>query len=128
MNQARDRTAGNTLLMRIAFNLYITMAAPVWPFSCNTEIKVTSAELASPARVIRSLLWVRFFGRIQKQICDRRSYGFFTTKKTEAPKKDHLRLLYTSVAYRLFFLSKNRLSKILFSIPFPKKRSDRECQ
>ena len=31
-----------------------------------------------------------FFGRIQKRIFDLRSYGFFTTKKTEDPKKDHL--------------------------------------
>ena len=51
MNQARNRTAGNTLLMRIASNLSIQMAAPGWPFSCNTEIKVTMAELASPAHV-----------------------------------------------------------------------------
>ena len=33
---------------------------------------------------------VRFSGRTQKRICDLRSYGFFTTKKTEDPKKDHL--------------------------------------
>ena len=33
---------------------------------------------------------MRFLGRIQKRICDLRSYGFFTTKKTEDPKKDHL--------------------------------------
>ena len=33
---------------------------------------------------------VRLFGRIQKRICDLRSYGVFTTKKTEDPKKDHL--------------------------------------
>ena len=51
MKQARIRTAGNTLLMRIASNLSIQMAAPGWPFSCNTEIKVTMAELASPAHV-----------------------------------------------------------------------------
>ena len=30
------------------------------------------------------------FWRIQKQICDLWSYGFFTTKKTEVPKKAHL--------------------------------------
>ena len=47
MNQARNRTAGNTLLMRIASNLYTKMVAPGWPFSCNTGIKVTSAELAA---------------------------------------------------------------------------------
>ena len=58
MNQARNRTAGNALLMRVAFILYIKMAAPGWPFSCNTKIKVTLAELASPAHVIRPLLWV----------------------------------------------------------------------
>ena len=56
MNQARIKTAGNTLLMRIASNLYIKMAAPGWPFSCNTRIKVTSPELVSPAHVIRPLL------------------------------------------------------------------------
>ena len=35
-------------------------------------------------------LRVGFFGRIQKRIFDLRSYGFFTTHKTEDPKKDHL--------------------------------------
>ena len=35
-------------------------------------------------------LRVGFFGRIQKRTFDLRSYGFFTTKKTEDPKKDHL--------------------------------------
>ena len=33
MNQARNRTAVNTLFMRIASNLYIKMAAPGQPFS-----------------------------------------------------------------------------------------------
>ena len=56
MNQARNRTAGNTLLMRIAYNLYIKRAAPGWPFSCNTGIKVTLAEQTSLAHVIRPLL------------------------------------------------------------------------
>ena len=56
MNQERNRTAGNTLLMHIASNLYIKIAASGLPFSCNTGIKVTSAELASPAHVIRPLL------------------------------------------------------------------------
>ena len=64
MNQARNRTAGKTLLLRIASNLYIKMAALGWPFSRNTGIKVTSAEVASPtnraspAHVIRPLLWL----------------------------------------------------------------------
>ena len=40
MKQAINRTAGNTLLLRIASNLYIKMAAPGWPFSCNTGIKI----------------------------------------------------------------------------------------
>ena len=50
MNQTRNRTACKTLLtgMRIASNLYIKMAAPGRPFSCNSAIKVTSLELASP--------------------------------------------------------------------------------
>ena len=30
------------------------------------------------------------FFRIQKRICDLRSYGFITTEKTEGPKKYHL--------------------------------------
>ena len=30
-----------------------------------------------------------FFGRIQKRICDPRSYGFFATTKTKNPKKDY---------------------------------------
>ena len=34
-------------------------------------------------------LRVRFFGRIRKQICDPRSYGFFDTKETQNPKKDY---------------------------------------
>ena len=36
---------------------------------------------------IRMVTGVGFFGRIQKRICDLRSNGFFTTKKTEDPKK-----------------------------------------
>ena len=32
MNQARNRTAGNTLLMRIASNLYMKMAASGCPY------------------------------------------------------------------------------------------------
>ena len=97
------------------------MATPVWPFSYNTGIKVTSAY------VMRPLLWVRFFfGRIQKRICDLRSYGFFTTKKTEDPKKDHLRLLYTSVAGTFiccvpFFFFEKPLDKNTFFKSFPKK-------
>ena len=50
MNQARKRTAGNTLLMHTASNLYIKMAASGWPSSCNTGVKVTLAELASPTK------------------------------------------------------------------------------
>ena len=56
MNQARNRTAANTLLINTASNLSIKMAAPGWSGSFNTGIKVTSAELASPGRVIRPLL------------------------------------------------------------------------
>ena len=56
MNQARNRTAGNTLLMRVASNLYIKMAAPGWHGSHNTGIKVIVVELASSAHVIRPLL------------------------------------------------------------------------
>ena len=55
-DQARNRIAGNTLLMRIASNLYIKIAAPGWPFSGNTRIKVTLAKLGNPAHVIRTLL------------------------------------------------------------------------
>ena len=61
-NETSEKHTGNTLLMCIASNLYVKMAAPVWPFSCNTWIKVTSAELASPtnrpspAYVIRPLV------------------------------------------------------------------------
>ena len=58
MNQARNRTAGNTLLMRIASNHYIKTAAPDWPFSCNIRKKVILAKLASPAHIIRPLLWL----------------------------------------------------------------------
>ena len=69
MNQARNRTAGNTLLMRIASNLYIKMAAPGWLFSCNTKIKVTSAEQASPAHVITVSCVVTQFARESFRIC-----------------------------------------------------------
>ena len=40
LKQARNRTAGNTLLLRIASNLYIKMAAPGLSFSRNTGIKI----------------------------------------------------------------------------------------
>ena len=33
---------------------------------------------------------VRFFGRIQKRICDLRTCGFFTTKKTVDPKRSFM--------------------------------------
>ena len=64
MNQARNRTADNTLLTHAASSLYIKMVAQGWPSSCNTGIKVNSAELASltnrasTGHVIRPLLWV----------------------------------------------------------------------
>ena len=47
MNQARNRTAGNRLLMHIASNLYTKMVAPGWLFPCIAGIKVTLAELAA---------------------------------------------------------------------------------
>ena len=128
MNQARDRTAGNPLLMRIASNLYIKMVAPVWPFSCNTGIKVTSAGIASPAHVIRHLLWVRFFGRIQKRISDLRSYGFFTTKKKRKIRKRIIYDFCTHLFRTVFLFSKNRLSKLRLSNLLPKNCSDRESQ
>ena len=56
MNQARKRTASNTLLIHAPSNLYIKMAASGLPSSCNTGVKVTLAELASPGHLIRSLL------------------------------------------------------------------------
>ena len=34
-------------------------------------------------------LRVRFFGRIQKRICDPRSHGFFDNKGMQIPKKDY---------------------------------------
>ena len=34
--------------MHTASNLSIKLVAPDWPFSCNTGIKVTSAEISSP--------------------------------------------------------------------------------
>ena len=49
MNQARN--------MHTASNLYIKLVTPGWPFSCNTGIKVTSAELSNPAHVFRPLPW-----------------------------------------------------------------------
>ena len=55
-NKPREKqNTGNTLIMLVLV-LYIKMAAPDLPFSCNTGIKVTSAELASPVHVIRPLL------------------------------------------------------------------------
>ena len=47
MNQSRNRTTGSTPLFRTVSNPYIKMAAPGWPGSYNTKIKVTSAELPS---------------------------------------------------------------------------------
>ena len=41
MKQARNSIAGNTLLMRIASNLYIKMAALGWPFSWNKCVIAT---------------------------------------------------------------------------------------
>ena len=35
MSQARNRTVGHTLLIRIASNLYLKMEAPGWSFSCS---------------------------------------------------------------------------------------------
>ena len=46
--------------------------------------KTDWVPLESPP--VRSLK-VRFFGRIQKRICDLRSYGFFTTKKNGRSEK-----------------------------------------
>ena len=121
MNQTRDRTAGNTLLMRIASNLYIKMVAPVWPFSCNTGIKVTSAGIASPAGVIRPLLWVRFLGESKNGfLISDHTDSSLPKKKTEDPKKEHLRLLFTSVSYRFSFLEKPPV-KNTFVKSFPKK-------
>ena len=57
--EMRNRTAGNTMLMHTASNLYdIKMATLGWSGSCNTGIKVTLAELASPGHVTRPFLWV----------------------------------------------------------------------
>ena len=54
MNKPSEKQdGGNTLLMPTASNLYIKMAAPGWPSSCNTAIKFTLAELASQAHVSR---------------------------------------------------------------------------
>ena len=41
-------------------------------------------------QTIKPTVRVRFSERTQKRICDLRSYGFFTTKKTEDLKTDHL--------------------------------------
>ena len=49
MNQSRTRATGNTSLLRTASNPYTKTAAPGWPGSCITGIKVTLAELAIPA-------------------------------------------------------------------------------
>ena len=112
--------------MRIASNLYIKMATPVWPFSYNTGIKVTSAELASPAYVMRPLLWVRFFWENPKtdlwsQIIrilhyeknGRSEKGSFTTSVHICCR--HLHLLRT-----VFFFEKP-LDKNTFFKSFPQK-------
>ena len=72
MNQARNRAEGNTLLMRIASNLYVKMAAPGWPFSCNTGIKVTSARASQPGSCDQALTTsciVTQFARESFEIC-----------------------------------------------------------
>ena len=83
MNQARNRTAANTLLMHTASDLYIKMAAPGWSGSCNTGIKVTSPELASPTnraspgRVIRPLLWVVLSRSLHVKALELATFAFF---------------------------------------------------
>ena len=50
----------------------------------SNKVNVTSAPRSAPTRLVRKVtLKAAFFGRIQKRICDLRSYGFFNTKKTE---------------------------------------------
>ena len=55
MNQARNRPSGNTLLMRIPFNLCIKMVALGWPFSCNTGVKVASTIASQPGSCDQAL-------------------------------------------------------------------------
>ena len=50
----------------------------------SNKVNVTSAPRSAPTRLVRKVtLKAAFFGRIQKRICDLRSYGFFNTKRTE---------------------------------------------
>ena len=72
INQARNRTAGNTLLMGIASNLYINLAVPGWPFSCSTGINVTSArasQLGSCDQALTVSFAVTQFARERFGIC-----------------------------------------------------------
>ena len=47
---------GGKLMQQESLLCVLGMAAPGWPGSCNTGIKVTSVELASSANVIRPSL------------------------------------------------------------------------
>ena len=44
MNQARNMTADNTLLMRIASKLYMKMTAPGWPGDKSHHDRVSQPE------------------------------------------------------------------------------------
>ena len=62
INQVRNRTANDTLLMHIASNLYIKLVTLGSPGSCSTGIKVTpAAELASPAISWTAQLMYEFY-------------------------------------------------------------------
>ena len=64
MNQARNRTVGNTLLMHAASNLHIKIVAPGWTGSCNTGIRLTSAELPSLFQIwIKQTISITLLGR-----------------------------------------------------------------
>ena len=53
----------------------------------HTPHLLNSSALGAGVNSVR----LHIFWRFQKRICDLRSYGFFTTKKTEDPKtEDHL--------------------------------------
>ena len=96
----------NTHFQHFSFNSTVYLVSTISPFGLNTlntllKIKVLSFNILSYRCWSQGVGWnclmtpcqcfrVRFFGRIHNRIWDLRSYGFFTTKKTEDPKKDHL--------------------------------------
>ena len=115
INQARNRTAGNTPLMRTASNLYIKMTALGWPSSCNAGVKVTSAELASATKRA-SLACV-----MRPLCCELYCHAVCTRKLWNLP---HLRFVYERIiqlyptGFKINHHARSLHMKMLYFAPF----------